>query len=109
LEGVAAVTEACVEILLGKRVVDSGGRKVGRIEEVVAEEHGGELVVVEYLVGRYGLQKRFSIRRFGISMLRMLGARYHTPEPKRIPWHRLDLSDPQHPRTTCPLEELPKS
>jgi hypothetical protein len=27
-------------------------------------------------------------------------------EPLRVPWDRMDLSDPHHPRLTCALREL---
>jgi hypothetical protein len=98
--------EARVELLLGMRVLDANGRRVGRIEEIRAEERGGELLVTDYLVGGFGLAKRLSIARFAAGFLRLFGAYGGSANVKKIPWEKLDLSDPEHPRTTCPVEEL---
>ena len=99
-------TEVKLELLLGIRVVDVNGERVGRIEEVLADRDGEELLVTHYLVGRYGLFERFSIYHVGIGLLRYLGSRSHSEHPHRIPWDKLDLSDPEHPRLTCSVDEL---
>jgi len=98
--------EVHVELLIGRRVVDANGRKVGRIEEFLAEEKSDGLVVTEVLVGTYGLFQRLSIFHFGMGFLRLFGARGGTAKPHEIPWHKIDLSDPEHPRLTCAREEL---
>ena len=98
--------EVKLELLLGRRVVDSDGEGVGLIEEVLADRNGDELLVTHYLVGRYGLFERFSIYHVGIGVLRYLGSRAQSAHPHRIPWDKLDLSDPHHPRLTCPINEL---
>lgn len=98
--------EVHVELLIGRRVVDANGEGVGRIEEMLAEEKGDDLVVTEVLVGTYGLFQRLSIFHFGIGFLRLFGARSHTAKPTTIPWNRIDLSDPEHPRLTCAKSEL---
>jgi sporulation protein YlmC with PRC-barrel domain len=99
-------TEVKLELLLGTRVVDSNGERVGRIEEVVADRDGDELLVTHYLVGRYGLFERFSIYHVGIGLMRYLGSRAQSANPHRIPWDAMDLSDPEHPRLTCTVDEL---
>jgi sporulation protein YlmC with PRC-barrel domain len=98
--------EVHVELLVGRRVVDANGRKVGHIEEMVAEEKGDELVVTEFHVGTYGFFERLSIYHFGVGFLRMFGARGGVAKPRKIPWQKLDLSDPEHPRLTCSIDEL---
>jgi sporulation protein YlmC with PRC-barrel domain len=98
--------ELRLELLLGRRVVDGNGVKVGRIEEVMAEREGDELLVTQYLVGVYGLFQSLSIHHFGAGVLRLLGARAQSTKPHRIPWDKLDLTDPEHPRLTCAIEEL---
>jgi len=98
--------EVRLELLLGRRVVDINGARVGRIEEVLADRGGDELLVTHYLVGRYGLFERFSILHIGIGLLRPLGSRAQSAHPHRIPWDKLDLSDAEHPRLTCSLDEL---
>ncbi len=98
--------EVKLELLLGARVVDVNGARVGRIEEVLADRDGDELLVTHYLVGRYGLFERFSILHIGIGLLRYLGSRAQSVRPHRIPWDRMDLSDADHPRLTCAIDEL---
>jgi len=98
--------EVKLELLLGTRVVDVHGEHVGRIEEVLADRAGEELLVTHYLVGRYALFERFSIYHIGIGLMRYLGSRAQSANPHRIPWVTMDLSDPEHPRLTCTIEEL---
>jgi hypothetical protein len=98
--------EVKLELLIGTRVVDANGKRVGRIEELLAEREGDELLVTHYLVGRYGLFERFSILHVGIGLLRYLGSRAQSAHPHRIAWDKLDLSDPEHPRLTCTVDEL---
>ena len=89
--------EVNVELLIGRKVYDANGKKIGRIEELLAHEQGDDLVVVEFHVGAEGLFERLSVFHFGVGLLRILGARGHLRNPKRIPWQELDLSDPQKP------------
>jgi len=98
--------EVKLELLLGRRVVDVDGERVGRIEEVLADREGDELLITHYLVGRYGLFERFSILHVGIGLLRYLGSRAQSAHPHRIPWDKMDLSDAEHPRLTCSIDEL---
>ena len=98
--------EVKLELLLGRRVVDINGQRVGRIEEVLADRDGDELLVTHYLVGRYGLFERFSIYHIGMGLLRYLGSRAQSANPHRVPWDKMDLSDARHPRLTCSIDEL---
>lgn len=52
--------EIYLELLLGKQVLDSAGKPVGRIEEVTAEKEGGEWVIQEYLIGFPAVLERLS-------------------------------------------------
>ena len=36
----------------------------------------------------------------------VVGSRAHSANPHRIPWDAMDLSDPEHPRLTCTIDEL---
>jgi sporulation protein YlmC with PRC-barrel domain len=89
--------ELHVELLSGRKVVDRNGKKVGRIEEIVAEYRGSELIVREVHVGRVGLSERFSLA---------FGARFHSKKPARLRWEDLDFSDPKHPRLKVAIDEL---
>ena len=96
--------EVHVERLLGKRVIDSEGRKIGRIHEIVAERGENACTVESFHVGNKALIERLAKwavpARFG-ELIRSKVAR-----PFAIPWDEMDLSDPLHPRTTSPRKEL---
>jgi sporulation protein YlmC with PRC-barrel domain len=89
--------ELHVELLSGRKVVDRNGKKVGRIEEIVAEYRGADLVVQEVHLGRIGFVERFSLA---------FGARIHNKKPARLRWEDIDFSDPEHPRLKVAIEEL---
>jgi hypothetical protein len=79
-----------IEDLIGNMVRDDKGRKLGRIYEMIAEERDGELVVVEYHLGRGAFLERVSM-----SLRNMFGV--EQKEPVRVSWERLDLRNPQKP------------
>jgi sporulation protein YlmC with PRC-barrel domain len=89
--------ELHVELLTGCKVVDRNGKKIGRIEEIIAEYRGQELIVREVHVGRRGFAERFSLR--GMSRLR-------DATPAKLRWEDLDFTDPEHPRLKIAREEL---
>jgi sporulation protein YlmC with PRC-barrel domain len=101
---VRATREVRVEELLGKRVRDPSGAHIGRIEELIAEVQGTEMVVVEVHLGSGALLERLAefaggIPPFGF-LRRAIGKDY------RVPWQQLDLRDPAHPRVTVRRAEL---
>ena len=98
-------TEVHLELLLGRRVRDRRGRACGRLEVVIAEEKDGECVVREYLIGRSALIERLSAWHVGLSVLRLFGAK-SAASGYRVPWDKLDLSDPAHPLLRCAVDEL---
>ena len=91
--------EVHIELLLGKRVRDRNGRVVGRIEEIQARLQGHDYFVEEYHLGPAAF-----LEKLGISGARMIG--FHAAQPTRIPWDKLDLSDPERPRFLGTKEEL---
>ena len=120
--------ELHLELFLGKRVVDADGKRVGRIQEMRAErgeggeggggdgggagnmgrdveEPEGELVVVEYLIGPAAILERLSAWHLMAAAMRLLRVRRFTGGYK-VPWHLLDLSDPDNPRLRCSLDRL---
>jgi hypothetical protein len=96
---VAEENERHLELLLGRRVHAQDGRVIGRIEEFHAEREDDYYVVTEYHVGPAALVERLSVRHFGFT----LPGRVHG---YRVRWDQLDLDDPDHPRLTCPVEEI---
>lgn len=82
--------------LVGRRVVDARGRAVGPLEEVVVDPRDGRWTVVEYHVGSAALVERLA----GFPPVRALRALFGLRPPAgayRVPWDRLDLSDPRRP------------
>jgi hypothetical protein len=97
-------TQIHLEELLSKRVRDDQGRPVGRIEEMVLADRGGEAVIVEYHLGPNALAERMSARLSSWTFARAAG---HRPPPIVVArWDQLDVRDPDHPRLTCPESEL---
>jgi sporulation protein YlmC with PRC-barrel domain len=95
--------EIRLEHLLGRRVLDTRGRPVGRLEEVRAERKGGEWIVRQYVLGAGGLVERLAA---GALVASLLGRWAPELERYTVPWDALDLSDPEHPRLTKTLAEL---
>jgi hypothetical protein len=81
------------------------GRSIGRLEEVRAETVRNQLLVSEFLVCSYAMLERLSSLRIGGAILRAFGA-WRRHGGYRIPWDKLDLSDPERPRLLCKTNEL---
>jgi hypothetical protein len=91
--------------LIGKVVRDPAGRRAGRIEEARATNSPEGCFIAEYLLGRQGLMARLSIADASMLFLRPLGAR-RSGSGRRVPWDRMDLTDPKRPKLRCSIEEL---
>jgi sporulation protein YlmC with PRC-barrel domain len=112
IEDFAHAPPACDEtggvalhLLIGRNVVDSGGKKAGRLEEVKARVEDGRCVVTKFLLGRGGMLERLSVPDVAMSLLSRLGAP-HPAGATEVPWEEMDLADPKHPRLRCTREEL---
>jgi hypothetical protein len=53
-----------LEQLLDRLVVDRDGRRLGRIHEVIAQQHGQQFRVREYRLGSGALIDRFKLTRW---------------------------------------------
>jgi hypothetical protein len=94
-----------LELLLGRRVTDAAGEPLGRLQEVVAEHEGDELLVRAFLVGRQGLAERFGGGPLMRALARLLtGGRGY--EETIVPWEAMDLRDPARPRCTLRRDEI---
>jgi hypothetical protein len=91
--------------LAGRRVFSEQGRGIGYIEEIIADQDGGDLVVTEFHVGIFAAFERLSASTIGIALLDVFGLR-RREGLYRIPWDKLDISEPARPRLICPDEEL---
>ena len=85
-----------VELLVGTKVHDVDGTKVGRIEEIRVEQKGQDLVVEAYLIGASALIERLSARTLVRPIRRLLRTR-HVYSVYEVPWQDLDLTDPKRP------------
>jgi hypothetical protein len=85
--------------LLGREIHGMDGRGVGRLEEFRAVRRGGDWAITEYVVGSAGL-----VERLGLAARVIVGLGRRSGYVVR--WDQLDLSDPQHPRLTCPVDQL---
>jgi hypothetical protein len=85
--------------LLGRPVLTANNRRLGRLEEFRLERHGGAWVVAEYVIGGAGL-----LERLGLGVRLVLGVGRGGGFVAR--WNQLDLSNPDRPRLTCPVDEL---
>src|SRR5262245_46484857 len=55
------VREINAELLLGRQVIAPNGKSIGRIEEIIAEPQGSQLIVTEFHLGSFGLMERFAM------------------------------------------------
>ena len=92
--------ELRLEQLLGRKVRDATGAVVGRLEEFRATRNGDTWEVTEFDLGPTALLERLAVRHFG----RFVPGK--RPAGYRARWDQIDLSDPEHPRLTVPLEEV---
>ena len=73
-----------LELLLGREVHDSEGKRVGRLLSVTAERQGDDYVVQDFLLGPAAL-----LRRLGITTLHIVGFKRKKPlampPPQRLP------------------------
>ncbi len=94
-----------VESLLSRKVRDPAGSSAGRIEEIRATPSEAGLLVYQYDLGPAALLERLALGLRAFPFLRKLRL---APEHRGrcVPWEKMDLSDPHHPRITCQREEL---
>jgi hypothetical protein len=95
------VRELRLDCLIGREVLGANNHAVGMLEEVRAERRGSRCVVTGFVLGAAGLAERL-----GVSVKLLFGIRREGGYLAR--WDQVDLSDPRHPRLTCPVDELEK-
>jgi hypothetical protein len=101
------VTLVRLEDFVGKPVRDADGRVLGHLHDARAEQAGGELVVVDYLIGPAGFLERFSIAGMARSVLGIFGL---APTKGYVVSAReMDLSAPGEPRCTRRAADLKRT
>lgn len=96
--------EINAELLIGRKVCDVNGEKVGRIEEFRVERQEAACLVEGYLVGTSALIDRLSAWTLIRPIHKALRGRMLSTY--EVPWEQMDLSDPKHPRLRIPKSEL---
>src|SRR5512132_592340 len=89
-----------LDLAIGRLVHDEHGKRVGRIHDIRAEEEKGALLVVEYHLGGAAM-----LEKWGMVARRLLGFSWKDNLIK-VPWDRLDISDPERPRYLGDATEL---
>jgi sporulation protein YlmC with PRC-barrel domain len=97
--------EVKVELLIGAKVRDVNGEKVGRIEEILVERQDNGLLVESFLVGASALISRLSAWTLVRPINRSLKER-HVYSAYEIPWQDLDLTDPKRPKLRTARKDL---
>ena len=92
-------TNLRLDRLLGREVLTANNRILGRVEEFRVERRGTAWIITEYLIGRAGL-----VERLGLGVRLILGNRVSQGFVAR--WDQLDLTNPDHARLTCSVEDL---
>jgi sporulation protein YlmC with PRC-barrel domain len=94
-----------VEHLLGRSVHDIAGRRLGRIEEIKAEQSTSGCFITGFVLGEPGLLQRLSFAGIAPLFFPSLAAKRRV-RARTIPWQKMDLSNPLRPRLRCTEEEL---
>jgi hypothetical protein len=90
--------ELYLDRLVGRMVVAGNNRTVGRLEEFHSEQRGDSFHIMAFVIGSAGLMERLNV---GVRALFGLSGR-----GKIARWDQIDITDPDHPRLTCPVDEL---
>lgn len=98
------MSEIRLELLIGRKVHDVNGEKVGRIEEIRGEKREKDCLVESYLVGASALIERLAAWKLVRPIRGVLPKSVYSIY--RIPWQEMDLSDQHHPRLRIAKAEL---
>jgi sporulation protein YlmC with PRC-barrel domain len=99
------MSEIQLREILGKAVVDSEGRHIGKLEEIEAGNGYEFCEIKSYIVEHRGILDRISSWALTPGLRKKLDG---LSRPYRVPWEQMDLSDPAHPRTLVTKEALGK-
>jgi sporulation protein YlmC with PRC-barrel domain len=91
--------------ILGRKVVDADGKYAGRLEEIEAERGDETCAITSYLVEHRGLLDRLQTWALAAPIQKAIPVREKS-KPYRVPWDKMDLSDPEHPKIVVPQSQL---
>jgi sporulation protein YlmC with PRC-barrel domain len=99
------VREIHIYEFLGRKVHDADGKYCGALEEIEVERGDESCIVKNYFVQERGLVDRITAWALADSLRKVIPVREES-KPYRVPWDKMDLTDPEHPRITVPKSEL---
>ena len=91
--------------ILGRKVLDADGKYAGRLEEIEAERGNDACLIKSYLVERRSLLDRLQSWAITQNVRKAIPVREKS-RPYRVPWDKMDLTDPAHPRILVPQSQL---
>jgi sporulation protein YlmC with PRC-barrel domain len=94
-----------IELLLGRKVRDTDGNVIGRIEEFRVERDDNSCRIESYLIGASAVVERLSAWSLVRPIARALHARklYQLYD---VRWQDMDLSDPTRPKIRIARSDL---
>ena len=95
-----------LDLLVGRRVYDSEGRKLGRVDEIRLVREGNRYEVEGLLIGVNGLAERLGVARPLERIEKRLGLRTWRTEDHIIYWEQIDSLEEKAVRLAVPRSEV---
>src|SRR5919205_1497562 len=95
-----------LDLLVGRRVYDSEGRKLGRVDEIQLVQEDDHYVVEGLLIGVNGLAERLGVARPLERVERRLNFDAWRVEDHIIYWDQIDSIEEKSIRLKVPREEI---
>ena len=95
-----------LDLLVGRRVYDSEGRKLGRVDEIRLVREGNRYEVEGLLIGVNGLAERLGVARLLEQIEKHLDLRTWRTEDHIIYWEQIDSLEENAVRLAVPRSEV---
>ncbi len=95
-----------LDLLVGRRVVDAAGQKLGRVDEIRLVREGDHYVVEGLLIGVNGFAERLGVAHPLERLERRLNFNSWGVEDHIIYWHQVDSIEEKCIRLKVPREEI---
>ena len=95
-----------LDLLVGRRVYDSEGRKLGRVDEIRLVRESNRYEVEGLLIGVNGLAERLGVARLLEQIEKRFDFRTWRTEDHIIYWEQIDSLDEKAVRLTVPRSEV---
>ncbi|MDQ3863671.1 MAG: PRC-barrel domain-containing protein [Actinomycetota bacterium] len=95
-----------LDLLVGRRVYDSEGRKLGRVDEILLVREGDRYEVEGLLIGVNGLAERLGVARPLKRIEKRLDLRTWRTTDHVIYWEQIDSLDEKAVRLAVPRREI---